>query len=167
MKFAFTLLPAIAFPPSSRLWWIKTTIGLVSPFCLAAQCTDIELSTLQVIEKAAPVDKEAKILELGFDLISESGTGATNTRKYHKCWHTTDNGKAIYEQVIYWRTNVNDITFLTLNERSFDTLKKAVDERHSTGGGKQTVVGKMFRYSFDKQSIGGYEYFAVTVAMKG
>ena len=155
MKFAF--LPACAF----------LTASLLASIGLTAQCSEIELSTLQVIEKAAPVDKEAKILDLGFDLINESGTGATNTRKYYKCWHTTDKGIAIYEQVIYWRTNVNDITFLTLNERSFDTLKKAVDERHSTGGGKQTVVGKMFRYSFDKQSVNGYEYFALTVAMKG
>lgn len=155
MHFAF--LPAIAL----------STLGFLAPLHLRAQCSEITLGTLQVIEKAAPVDKEAKILNLGFDLISESGTGAANTRKYHKCWHTTDNGQAIYEQVIYWRTNVNDITFLTLNERSFDSLKKAIDERHSTGGGKQTVVGKVFRYSFDKQSVNGYEYFAVTVALKG
>lgn len=144
---------------------IALFLNLATPFALAAQCSDIELSTLQLIEKTAPLDKESKILDLGFDLISESGSGATNTRHYKKCWETTVKGKAIYQQVILWRTNANDITYLTLNESSYQNIKNAVDEKHNSGG-SQIVSGKVFIYSFNKQYVDGYLYYAVTVALK-
>jgi hypothetical protein len=132
-----------------------------------AQCTDLALSTLQVLAKAAPDQKQAKILNLGFDLDSETGEGATNTRHYRKCWHTNVDGSSVFRQVILWRTNVNDITFLTLDENSFIKIKNEVDERHHTGGNKSVVEGKQFRYSFDMQSVYGFKYYAITVLMKG
>lgn len=136
-------------------------------FFAQAQCTDLTLSTLQVLAKAAPDQKQNKILNLGFDLDAETGEGATNTRHYRKCWHTNVDGSAVFRQVILWRTNVNDITFLTLDENSFIKLKNEVDERHHTGGNKSVVEGKQFRYSFDMQSVYGFKYYAITVFMKG
>lgn len=141
-------------------------IFLFTPFILSSQCRDVELSTLQVLAKAAPADKEAHILKQGFDLDSESGKGATNTRHYRKCWHTNVDGATIFRQVVLWRTNINDITFLTLDESSFTKLKNSIDERHHTGGNKAVVEGKQFRYSFDMQTVYGFKYYAVTVAMK-
>lgn len=138
----------------------------LASFRLNAQCSEIDLNTLQVIEKTAPADKESKILDLGFDLTRESGTGATNTRFYEKCWETTMKGKAIYQQIIMWRTNADDITFLTLDESAYQKIKNAVNEKHNNGEGRQVVVGKMFRYSFDTQFVNGYTYYAVTLATK-
>ena len=63
-------------------------------------------------------------------------------------------------------THINDITFLTLDESSFTKLKNSIDERHHTGGNKAVVEGKQFRYSFDMQTVYGFKYYAVTVAMK-
>ncbi len=139
---------------------------LATPFCLFSQCSEIDLNTLQVIEKTAPSDKESKILDLGFDLTRETGTGATNTRHYEKCWETTAKGKAIYQQVIIWHTNADDITFLTLDEGAHLKIKNAINEKHNNGDGSQIVVGKMFRYSFNTQYINGYTYYAVTLAMR-
>ncbi len=144
------------------------TLALIlsTPFFLSAQCSEIDLNTLQVIEKAAPADKESKILDLGFDLMRETGTGATNTRHYEKCWETTVKGKAIYQQVILWRTNANDITFLTLDEGAHQKVKNAINEKHNNNDGSQVVVGKLFRYSFNTLYINGYTYYAVTLAMR-
>lgn len=142
---------------------------ILSAACLFAnaQCSDPSLSTLQVLAKAAPDQKQAKILNLGYDLDSETGEGATNTRHYRKCWHTNVDGSSVFRQVILWRTNLNDITFLTLDENSFIKIKNEVDERHHTGGNKSVVEGKQFRYSFDMQSVYGFKYYAITVLMKG
>lgn len=139
---------------------------LCAPFFLAAQCSDLALNTLQVLAKTPPAQKQAKILNLGFDLDSETGDGATNTRHYRKCWHMNMDGGSVFRQVILWRTNINDITFLTLDESSFTKLKNEIDERHHTGGDKAVVTGKKFRYSFDTQSVYGIKYYAVTVALK-
>jgi hypothetical protein len=156
--------PFILF--SMRPAFTAFLFALISPVCLLSQCSEIDLSTLQVIEKTAPNAKENKILDLGFDLTSETGTGATNTRHYQKCWETTAKGKAIYQQVILWHTNSNDITFLTLNEASYTAIKNAINEKHDNSDGSQIVVGKMFRYSFNTQYVNGYLYYAVTIAMK-
>jgi hypothetical protein len=75
-------------------------------------------------------------------------------------------GGSVFRQVMLWRTNVNDITFLTLDESSFTKLKNEIDERHHTGGDKAVVVGKKFRYSFDTQNVYGIKYYAVSVALK-
>ena len=139
---------------------------LLTTVFLKAQCSEIDLNTLQVIEKTAPADKESKILALGFDLMRETGTGATNTRHYEKCWETTTKGKAIYQQVILWRTNTDDISFLTLNETAYQNIKTAINEKHNNNDGSQVVVGKMFRYSFNTQNLNGYTYYVVTLAMK-
>lgn len=131
-----------------------------------AQCSDLDLSALQVLANAPAAEKENKILNLGFDLDSETGKGATNTRHYRKCWHMNTDGGSVFRQVILWRTNVNDVTFLTLDENTFIKVKNEIDERHHTGGNKTVVVGKKFRYSFDTQSMYGIKYYAVTVALK-
>ncbi|MCB9356898.1 MAG: hypothetical protein R2791_01575 [Saprospiraceae bacterium] len=136
------------------------------PFCLSAQCSEMTLGTLQVIEKTPPHEKENKILDLGFDLTKETGSGATNTRHYEKCWETTDKGQAMYQQIILWRTNANDITFLTLHQNVHQKIKNAINEKHQNDGGSQVVLGKMFRYSFNTQYINGYTYYAVTLAMR-
>lgn len=140
--------------------------SFAAPVFVNGQCTDLELNTLQVLANTAPAAKENKILDLGFDLDSETGEGATNTRHYRKCWHMNIDGSSVFRQVMLWHTNVNDITFLTLDENSFIKLKNEIDERHHTGGNKAVVVGKKFRYSFNTHSVYGIKYYAVTVSLK-
>ncbi|MBX2892314.1 MAG: hypothetical protein KF734_15410 [Saprospiraceae bacterium] len=144
----------------SLAFLLTTACGLI------AQCSDVDMSALQVLANTAPASKEAKILKLGFDLDSESGKGATNTRHYRKCWHANIDGSSVFRQVILWRTNINDITFMTLDESSFTKVKNEIDQRHKTGGDRAVVVGKKFRYSFHTQDAYGLTYYAVTVALK-
>ena len=158
-----------SYPPFQSLF-MRSILLIIAFLCASfpgrSQCSDLVLGTLQVLAKTAPDQKQAKILNLGFDLDSETGKGATNTRHFRKCWHMNVDGGSVFRQVILWRTNVNDITFLTLDENSFIKLKNEIDERHHTGGDKAVVEGKKFRYSFDTQSVYGIKYYAVTVALK-
>lgn len=138
-----------------------------TPLLLRSQCADMPLNILQVIQKELPASKETEILKYGFDLSSEQGTGGANVRKYVKCWNSYGtHGSAYFEQVILWHTNTNTITFLTLSETTYDLLRKAVDERHPGSSGQQTVYGKMFRYTFVTQNVGGKEYKGLTVTLR-
>ncbi len=148
--------------------FVFTTLSLcvVFQFGLLAQCSEIQLNTLQFLQKTEPTSKEAEILKLGFDLSSEQGTGGNNVRKYTKCWNTNAGGKSVYNQVVLWHTNVGSITFLILDNAGYDNLKKSVEERHPGSSGQQTVYGKMFRYTFTSQNMDGREYRGITVTLR-
>lgn len=150
-----------------KLATVTLLLSFIAPLRSFCQCTEMQLSTLQVVQKAEPLAKENEILQLGFDLKSEQGTGGNNVRKYVKCWDSTNpKGKTYYDQVILWYTNTNIITFLTLNTEAFSRLRKAVEERHPGSGGQQTVHGKQFRYTFVTQDVDGREYQGLTVALR-
>ncbi len=134
---------------------------------LFAQCSEMQLNTLQVVQKSDPASKESEILKLGFDLSSEQGTGATNVRKFVKCWNSNGpKGKSYFDQVVLWHTNTDIITYLTLDDAAFGRLRKAVEERHPGSAGQQTVYGKMFRYTFVTQDVGGRVYQGLTVTLR-
>jgi hypothetical protein len=140
----------------------------VAPFALAAQCRDIPLGTLQVMAKSSSETREAKIVKEGFDLAAEkeSSEGSGTIRTYRKCWNQDGDGNTVFRQLMVSRSNVNDVTFLTLDEITFLTLKNEIDKRHKTDGNKAVVEGKKFRYSFDMQDANGLRYYAVNVALK-
>lgn len=142
---------------------------LAAPFILAAQCREVPLGTLQVMAKSSSDERNTKILKEGFDLAAEkeSTEGAGTIRTYRKCWNQDEEGNTVFRQLMVSRSNVNEITFLTLDESTFLTLKAEIDKRHNTGGNKAIVEGKKFRYSFDTQDANGLRYFAVIVALKG
>ena len=134
---------------------------------LHAQCTEMQLNTLQVVQKSDPASKESEILKLGFDLSSEQGTGAANVRKFVKCWNSNGpKGKSYFDQVVLWHTNTNTITFLTLDDEAFGHLRKSVEERHPGSAGQQTVYGKMFRYTFVTQDVSGRVYQGLMVTLR-
>lgn len=139
-----------------------------TPFFLSAQCRDVALNTLQVMAKSSSTDREAKIVKEGFDLAAEkeSTEGKGTIRTYRKCWNKDEEGNVVYRQLMVSCSNVNDVTFLTLDEETFTKLKNEIDKRHNTGGNKAVVEGKKFRYSFDTQEANGLKYYAVIVALK-
>lgn len=147
---------------------LTLAIVLFTPFFLAAQCREVPLGTLQVMAKSSSETRNAKIVKEGFDLASEveSTEGNGTIRTYRKCWNRDDQGNVVYRQLMVSRSNVNDITFLTLDENTFLTLKNEIDERHDTGGNKAVIEGKKFRYSFDTQTANGLKYYAVIVTLK-
>ena len=142
---------------------------LLTTHCfLAAQCREVPLGTLQVMAKSSSEERNAKILKEGFDLAAEkeSTEGAGTIRTYRKCYNQDEEGNTVFRQLMVSRSNVNDITFLTLDEATFLTLKAEIDKRHNTGGDKAVVEGKKFRYSFDTQIANGLKYYAVIVTLK-
>lgn len=150
-----------------KLATVTLLLLLSSATSLHAQCSEMQLNTLQVIQKSEPASKEAEILKLGFDLSSEQGTGATNVRKFVKCWNSNGpQGKSYFDQVVLWHTNTNTVTFLTLDAAAFGNLRKAVEERHPGSAGQQTVHGKMFRYTFVTQDVSGRVYQGLMVALR-
>jgi hypothetical protein len=147
---------------------LTVTFALFVPFFLAAQCREVPLGTLQVMAKSSAEVRNEKIIKEGFDLAAEkeSTEGAGTIRTYRKCWNMDEEGNTVFRQLMVSRSNINDITFLTLDEATFLTLKAEIDKRHNTGGNKAIVEGKKFRYSFDMQEAHGLKYYAVIVALK-
>jgi hypothetical protein len=146
---------------------VTLLFSLATALQLRSQCTEMQLNTLQVVQKAEPASKEAEILKLGFDLSSEQGTGAANVRKFVKCWHSNGpQGKSYFDQVVLWHTNTNTVTFLTLDGEAFSRLRKSVEERHPGSTGQQTVYGKMFRYTFVSQDVSGRAYQGLMVSLR-
>jgi hypothetical protein len=125
---------------------------------LRAQCPEITLGQLQVVQKAG--DKGGKVTDLGFDLAA----GNAQTRRYNKCWMTSANGKAYFEQIILHRLDSDNITFLTLNEAHFQRLQQSLEERHSNTG--SIVYGKMFRYELIEQKMDGLVYYGMIISLR-
>ncbi|HNE29132.1 MAG TPA: hypothetical protein PKL15_11895 [Saprospiraceae bacterium] len=133
---------------------------------LFAQCPQIQLNDLQYLQKTEPAYKEAKILALGFDAHNEFVRNGATFKGYNKCWQTTLNGQAIFEQKLIWNVTQNTVMFLTLNQEHYQLLREAVGDRHPEAGGQTVVVGKMFRYEFSIQKVEGLDYFALAVALR-
>ena len=148
--------------------FLTLAFALFIPLFLAAQCREVPLGTLQVMAKSSAEERNAKIIKEGFDLAAEkeSAEGNGTIRTYRKCWNQDEEGNTVFRQLMVSRSNVNDITFLTLDEATFTALKTEIDKRHNTGGNKAVVEGKKFRYSFDTQDANGLKYYAVIVTLK-
>lgn len=137
------------------------------PFLTKAQCPEMTLGALQILQKTDATLKEAKILEMGFDLQSEYVSKGNTYRTYSKCWQTTIGDKAFFEQKILWNTSQNNVTFLTLNKDHYQNLRNAIQERHpSTAGVSDWVIGKMFQYRFAPQAMDGLQYEGVWIDFK-
>jgi len=150
-----------------KLATVTLLLSLSTALQVRSQCTEMQLNTLQVVQKAEPASKESEILKLGFDLSSEQGTGAANVRKFVKCWNSNGpQGKSYFDQVVLWHTNTNTVTFLTLDDAAFSRLRKSVEERHPGSAGQQTVYGKMFRYTFVSQDLSGRAYQGLMVSLR-
>jgi hypothetical protein len=137
---------------------------------LAAQCPSAPaLGNLQSMAKSSSESRLNKIRKQGFapagEKPTEDGKGVVTT--FQKCSNIDANGKAIFHQLMTSRSNANEVTFLTIDETTFLTLKKEIDDRHNNSGGNIPVVeGKKFRYTFDQIDVEGRSFFAVIIALK-
>ncbi len=136
---------------------------LMAAQVLQAQCTGISLNTLQVIQNAAPDEKENKILEAGFDLRQAKVQKDNVTKVYSKCWATSGTKKDYYQHKILWDAGNDSIKFAMLSEQEFQGYRKTLDERHPSGVGKSVVVGKKFTYYLGFEKIEGVEYYTLTL----
>lgn len=135
--------------------------ALLSSRLLFSQCPQVTLGILQTLEKSEPSEKHAKITASGFDLTVTSA----NVQRYNRCWLTTSkDGTAYYEQILLYRTNSNDLTFLTSDEADFAAIQQAIEERHSNSG--NIVIGKMFQYQFVEQKIDGIQYTGLIISLR-
>jgi hypothetical protein len=134
-----------------------TTLGL------SAQCTSLSLNTLQVIQNAAPDEKEGKILEAGFDLRQAKIQKDNVTKVYSKCWATSGNKKDYFQHKLLWDAGNDSIKYAMLSETEFQGFRTVLDERHPSGAGKSVVVGKKFTYYLGSEKIDGVDYYTLTL----
>lgn len=143
--------------------------GFVFLVQLHAQCPEVMLGDLQSVQRADVATKEAKILNLGFDLFAEQQQQGGNIRHYYKCWQTTINRQPVYDQVILWDMANNSVVVGFLQERHYQALRKAITERGSgsmASNNNNHYIGTMFRYYFGQRAIRGLDYFTVSIADK-
>jgi hypothetical protein len=136
---------------------------------LAAQCPPAPaLGNLQSMAKSSSETRKSKIRKQGFALDNEKTAedGMSVISTFRKCSNTDSGGNAIFHQLMISRSDVNEVTFLTIDEQTFLNLKKEIDDRHKTDGNTPIVEGKKFRYTMDKQTVEGREFFAVRVTLK-
>jgi hypothetical protein len=139
---------------------------LAKPFSTAAQCTEMDLNTLQNLQKADPTVKETKILEAGFDLRNGVTQQGQTSKVYSKCWITSIKQQMYFDQKIIWNQSNDTVKFATLNQTHFQNLRKELDARHPSGAGATVVVGKMFKYYLGVEKIDGVDYFTLMLSMK-
>ena len=136
---------------------------------LAAQCPPAPaLGNLQSMAKSSSETRKNKIRKQGF---SPAGERPTDDRRailntFQKCSNVDAGGNAIFHQLMMSRSDVNEVTFLTIDEQTFLNLKKEIDDRHKTDGNTPVVEGKKFRYTFDQVNVEGRNFFAVRVTLK-
>ncbi len=149
-----------------KFTFIPAFIFLTNFTAIQAQCPDFTLANLQTLQHIDVQQKEARVLEMGFEISSET----PNSRRYNKCWnHTNDKRKPIYDQVVSWNKQTNNITFYCLSEEAFLRLRQSIEERRGTTtslGQSDFYIGKRFKYEFSIQKIDGLEYFAVAISLK-
>jgi hypothetical protein len=131
-----------------------------------AQCPDISLNSLQIIQNAAPDQKESKILGEGFDLRQSVTRNSGVTHVYTKCWVTSEGQKDFYRQKLFWNLGDDTIKLALMDEKQFQSIRQALDERHPAGAGATVVVGKMYKYFLGSEKIDGMDYYTVTVGKK-
>ncbi len=133
------------------------------------QCPELQLADLQNLQRADPTLKESKIQDLGFDLRSEFLNRGAKTLGYSKCWNATIRDKPVFEQLLWWNTEVNSLSFLTLNERHFQHLRRSIVERGAQGSVTENpdiYVGHLFLYRFGLRKVDDVEFYAVTIEFK-
>jgi hypothetical protein len=136
---------------------------------LAAQCPPAPaLGNLQSMAKSSSETRLNKIRKQGFALAHEktAENGLSVISTFHKCTSTEAGKNAIFHQLMISRSDLNEVTFLTIDEQTFLNLKKEIDKRHKTDGNTPVVEGKKFRYTMDKQTLEGREFFAVRITLK-
>ncbi len=148
----FTLLPIIC------------CLGVFDAAC--AQCPEVPLNTLQVIQNTPPDQKENKILEAGFDLRQTLTRKTGVTHIYTKCWITSEGQKDFYRQKILWSLADDTIKLAMMDESHFQSLRKTLDERHPSGAGATVVVGKVYKYFLGSEKIDGQDYYTITLAKR-
>jgi len=136
---------------------------------LAAQCPPAPaLGNLQSMAKSSSETRLNKIRKQGFapagEKPTEDGKGVLST--FQKCSTANAGSTAIYHQLMMSRSDVNEVTFLTIDEQTFLNLKKEIDNRHKTDGNTPVVEGKKFRYTFDQLHVEGRNFFAVRITLK-
>lgn len=150
-------------------------LALILPAFLAAatfaqaQCPLFQLSDLQTIQRADPAYKESKIQEYGFDLRSDFVSKGSKIRGFSKCWNTFFGEKTVYEQLIWWNTEANSVTFFTLNEVQFTSLRQSIVERRASGNiteNPDIYVGHLFLYHFGRKKVEGVEYYVISIEFK-
>jgi hypothetical protein len=132
-----------------------------------AQCVDMDLGGLQAIAKAPTDAREAKILELGFDLRQTYQDKGATIRVYGKCWNGTKAGKPVFEQKLHWNQKNDLVVFYTYKEANFQALRQHVDQKHPTVAASPVVVGRMFKYTFGAERQENIDYFSVMVSLNG
>jgi hypothetical protein len=136
---------------------------------LAGQCPTFDLQKLQTILRTSVPEREAQIIDLGFDFDTDIKDGVDEVRQYHKCWQSSFQSKVIYEQVLQWNFGLNSIVFLTLDEQDYIALHESIVGRaENTGGfdGGNTYVGRLYRYYFGVQKVDGVDYYMVSIRNK-
>lgn len=134
-----------------------------------AQCPELQLADLQNLQRTDPALKESKIQDLGFDLRSEFQNRGARTLGYSKCWNAIIRDKPVFEQLLWWNTDVNSLSFLTLNESHFLQLRRSIVERGAQGGVTENpdiYVGHLFLYRFGVRKVDDVEFFIVTIEFK-
>ncbi|MCC6462286.1 MAG: hypothetical protein IT260_17595 [Saprospiraceae bacterium] len=134
-----------------------------------SQCIELQLSELQNLQRVEPDLRESKIQDLGFDLRSTFTSKGASYRNYSKCWVSTVRDKTTFEQLIWWNETGNSITWFTLNEQHFSSLRKAIVERNPSGSITENpdfYNGRMFQYRFGNQRVDGAEYYFVTISKR-
>lgn len=152
---------------------MKFTLILFAIFAACAfghaQCPEFQLADLQTLQRTDPSFKESKIQDMGFDLRSEFLAQGSKTRGYSKCWNANIREEPVYEQLIWWNTESNAITFLTLNETHFRQLRQSIIERGSTGTVTENpdiYVGHLFLYRFGIKKVDGVEFYVIGIEFK-
>ena len=134
-----------------------------------AQCPELQLADLQTLQRTDPALKESKIQDLGFDLRSEFLNKGAKTLGYSKCWNATIRDKPVYEQLLWWNTAANSLSFLTLNESHFRQLRQSIVERGAQGSiteNPDIYVGHLFLYRFGVRKVDEVEFYGVTIEFK-
>jgi hypothetical protein len=144
--------------------------GWLAVAALSAQCPALALGDFQDLQRAVPAEKEARILARGYDLHGQFTERGATVRRYRKCWQSTVGETAVFAQALLWDQGANSLTFATLDLRHYESLKRAILERHGqtyvAQEDRSFYVGKMFRYEFGLRRMDGQEYHTVRIALK-
>lgn len=152
--------------PVFRAFSCFAVVVFLWPMLGRAQCTAMDLNTLQNLQKADPTVKESKILEAGFDLRSAFTQQGQTSKVYSRCWITTIKQQTYFDQKIVWNQTNDTVKFATLSQEQFQNLRKELDARHPAGAGATVVVGKLFKYYLGVEKIDGVDYFTLMLSMK-
>jgi hypothetical protein len=127
----------------------------------------LDLTLLQYLQRAGLDDKQNAIIKLGFDLRSSVEKDGIAVHRYYRCWYTTRNQTAIYDQVLMWDLGTNSLVYLMRDRHEYDSLRNSIESRHGNSGGNlDFYAGKMFFYRFGSQLMDGEEYFSVSIAFR-